>query len=221
MHLQARGERDRTHDLTFATMLIETNSLYPEPRKIRRAVEALEAGEIIAYPTDTVYALGCDLTNKKAIDRLYEVKGMARSQPLAFVCPDLADLSRYAAVDQHAYRIMRRVLPGSYTFILPATREVPKILHTSDRRTVGIRVPDAPIVTALTRALGRPVISTSAHPAGGEQLVDPREIQLRFKGLALVLDGGLGGTVATTVVDLSHGYVDIVREGAGPIAALE
>lgn len=201
-------------------MLIEINPLYPEPRKVRRAVEALESGEIIGYPTDTVYALGCDLTNKKAIDRLYQVKGMAKSQNLAFICPDLADLSKYAVVDTHAYRIMRRVLPGAYTFILPATREVPKILHTSDRRTVGIRVPDAPIITAIARELGRPVISTSAHPNGGEQLIDARDLAPTFKGLSLVLDGGLCGSEPTTVVDLSQGYVEIVREGAGSIEKL-
>jgi tRNA threonylcarbamoyl adenosine modification protein (Sua5/YciO/YrdC/YwlC family) len=201
-------------------MLIEINSLYPEPRKVRRAVEALEAGEIIGYPTDTVYALGCDLTNKKAIDRLYQVKGMKKNQPLAFICPDLADLSKYAVVDTHAYRIMRRVLPGAYTFILPATREVPKILHTSDKRTVGIRVPDSPIITAIARELGRPVISTSAHPSGGEQLIDARDLVPTFKGLSLVLDGGLCGNEPTTVVDLSQGFVDVVREGAGSIEKL-
>jgi tRNA threonylcarbamoyl adenosine modification protein (Sua5/YciO/YrdC/YwlC family) len=201
-------------------MLIEINPLYPEPRKVRRAVEAIEDGEIIGYPTDTVYALGCDLLNKRAIDRLYQVKGMPRKQPLAFICPDLADLSKYAVVDNHAYRIMRRALPGPYTFVLTATREVPKILHTSDRRTVGIRVPDAAVIVALTRALGRPVISTSAGPHGGEPLIDPRDIEPTFRGVSLVLDGGLGGREPTTVVDLSHGYIDIVREGAGSISRL-
>ncbi len=201
-------------------MLIEMNSLYPEPRKVRRAVEALEAGEIIAYPTDTVYALGCDLANKKAIDRLYQVKGMGREQPLAFICPDLADLSKYAIVDNHAYRLLRRVLPGPYTFILTATREVPKMLHTSDRRTVGIRVPDAPIIVAVVRMLGRPVISTTAHRPGSEMVIDPRDIEPTFKGVSLVLDGGLGGRDPTTVVDLSHGTIDIVREGAGPVDRL-
>src|SRR4051794_14104176 len=98
-------------------MIIEINALYPEPRKVKRAVEALEAGEIIAYPIDTVYALGCDLLNKKTIDRLYKVKGMDAGQPLSFICPDLADLSRYAIVDQRAYRLLRRVLPGPYTFV--------------------------------------------------------------------------------------------------------
>jgi tRNA threonylcarbamoyl adenosine modification protein (Sua5/YciO/YrdC/YwlC family) len=201
-------------------MLIEINPYNPEPRKIKRAADAIEAGEIIGYPTDTVYALGCDLLNKKAIDRLYQVKGMSRKQPLSLICPDLSDLSKWAIVDNHAYHIMRRVLPGPYTFVLQSTREVPKILHRSDRRTVGIRVPDAPIIVALTRALGRPVISTSAHHAGEGQVIDARDMEPTFKGVDLVLDGGLGGRELTTVVDLSHGYIDIVREGAGPIAKL-
>jgi tRNA threonylcarbamoyl adenosine modification protein (Sua5/YciO/YrdC/YwlC family) len=202
-------------------MIIEINPHTPEPRKLRRAVEALEAGEIIAYPTDTVYALGCDLANKKAIDRLYQVKGMDKRQPLAFICSDLADVSKYAVVDNHAYRLLRRVLPGPYTFVLKATREVPKILHTSDRRTVGIRVPDAPIVVEVVRALGRPVISTTAHKPGDEHMViDARDIEATFPGVGLVLDGGLGGREPTTVIDLSHGSIDIVREGAGSIDRL-
>ncbi|MDB4966943.1 MAG: translation factor Sua5 [Myxococcales bacterium] len=202
-------------------MIIEINSMYPEPRKVKRAVEALEAGEIIAYPTDTVYALGCDLLNKKSIDRLYRVKGMDPRQPLAFICPDLADLSKWAVVDNHAYRLLRRVLPGPYTFILKATREVPKMLHTSDRRTVGIRVPEAPVIVEVVRQLGRPVISTTAHRPGDELVVDARDIEPTFKGVELVLDGGLGGRQPTTIVDLSHGSIDIVREGAGPIEALQ
>jgi tRNA threonylcarbamoyl adenosine modification protein (Sua5/YciO/YrdC/YwlC family) len=202
-------------------MLIEVNPLYPEPRKVQRAVAAIEAGEIVGYPTDTIYALGCDLLNKKAIDRLYQVKGMARDQPLSFICPDLADLSKYAVVDNRAYRLLRRVLPGPYTFILQATREVPKILHTSSRRTVGIRVPDAPIVVALVRALGRPVISTSAHRPDEEPVIDARDLEPTFKGVSLVLDGGLGGREPTTVVDLSHGFIDVIRAGAGPLDRLE
>jgi tRNA threonylcarbamoyl adenosine modification protein (Sua5/YciO/YrdC/YwlC family) len=203
-------------------MIIEINPHTPEPRKVRRAVEALEAGEIIAYPTDTVYALGCDLGNKKAIDRLYAVKGMAKSQPLAFICSDLADVSKYAIVDNHAYRLLRRLLPGPYTFVLSATREVPKILHTSERRTVGIRVPDSAIIVEVVRALGRPVISTTAHKPGDEHMViDARDIEPTFPGVDLVLDGGLGGREPTTVVDLSQGAIDVIREGAGPIDRLE
>jgi tRNA threonylcarbamoyl adenosine modification protein (Sua5/YciO/YrdC/YwlC family) len=201
-------------------MIIEINPQYPEPRKVRRAVAALEAGEIVAYPTDTMYALGCDLANKKAIDRLYQIKGMDKGQPLAFICPDLADLSKYAVVDNHAYRLLRRVLPGPYTFVLTATREVPKILHTSERRTVGIRVPAAPVIVEVVRALGRPVVTTTAHRPGDAAVIDARDIEPTFKGVDLVLDGGLCGREPTTVVDLSRGTIDVLREGAGPIDTL-
>src|SRR5687768_8768336 len=139
-------------------MLLEINPKNPEPRKIRRAVDALEDGEVIAYPTDTVYGLGCDLFNKKAVDRLYQIKGMDRTQQLAFVCSDLAEVARYAMVRDSNYRILRRYLPGPYTFLLPATREVPKLVQ-SPRRTVGVKIPDHPVVLALTRELGRPIIS--------------------------------------------------------------
>src|SRR5580692_4384639 len=110
-------------------MLIEINPEHPEPRKIRRAVDALEAGGVIAYPTDTVYGRGCDLLNKNAIERLYAIKRMERSHPLAFVCPDLSNIARYALVDNQVYRVLRRYLPGPYTFILPATKEVPKLVQ--------------------------------------------------------------------------------------------
>src|ERR1035437_6978633 len=109
-------------------MIVEVNPDHPEPRKIRRAVEALGDGEVVAYPTDTVYGLGCDLLNKKAVDRLYEIKGMDRSHQLAFICPDLSDIAKYAVVENHNYRILRHYLPGPYCFILDATREVPKMI---------------------------------------------------------------------------------------------
>lgn len=200
-------------------MLLSINPTHPEPRKVKRAVDALEAGEVIAYPTDTVYGLGCDLFNKKATDRLYQIKGMDPSQQLAFVCPDLSDIARYAIVENAQYRVLKHFLPGPYCFILMATREVPKIVQ-SKRKTVGIRIPDHEVIRAITRQLGRPVISTTAARPGGEPFVDPAEIDVEFKGLGLVLDGGPGGTVPTTVVDLTEGYPKIVREGAGPIDEL-
>jgi tRNA threonylcarbamoyl adenosine modification protein (Sua5/YciO/YrdC/YwlC family) len=195
-------------------MILAINPDHPEPRKIRRAIEALEAGGVIAYPTDTVYGLGCDLMNKHAIERLYAIKGMDRSQPLAFVCPDLSDIARYAVVDNQAYRLLRRFLPGPYTFILPATREVPKLVQMR-RKNVGIRVPACEATRALARELGRPIISSTAARPGDEPHVDPHEIDTAFRGLALVLDGGAGGLVPTTVVDLTQTPPEIVREGAG------
>ena len=138
-------------------MLLSVNPEHPEPRKIRRAVEALEAGEVIAYPTDTVYGLGCDILNKRAVDRLYTIKGMDRSQQLAFICPDLGDIARYAIVEKPTYRILRHFLPGPYCFVLAATREVPRLLQ-SRRKTVGIRIPRHDVILAVVRELGRPVI---------------------------------------------------------------
>ena len=197
-------------------MLLSIHPDHPEPRKIRRAVELLAEGGVIAYPTDTVYGLGCDITNKHAVDRLYSIKGMARSQPLSFVCPDLSDIARYAVVDNPVYRVLRHLLPGPYTFILPATREVPKLLQMK-RKSVGIRVPALEAPRALARALGRPIVSTTASRHGEEPLVDPHEIDAMFRGLALVLDGGVGGLVPTTVIDLTKTPPEVVRLGAGPV----
>ena len=197
-------------------VLLEINPEHPEPRKIQRAVAALNAGELIAYPTDTVYGLGCDLLNKDALDRLYSAKNMPRSQSLALVCLDLSDIARYVVVDSAAYRLLRRLLPGPYTFILPATREVPKTIAPK-RTQVGIRVPAHAVPRAITEALGRPLISTTAAPYGGEALQWPEEIAEAFPQLKLVLDGGPGGVVPTTVLDLSVDPPVVVREGAGPV----
>lgn len=199
-----------------ATVILSVNSDHPEPRKITRAVEALEAGECIAYPTDTVYGLGCDLLNKKATDRLYQIKEMDRSHQLAFICPDLSDIARYAVVENAHYRVLRHFLPGPYCFILLATREVPKLVQ-SKRKTIGIRIPNSEVIRAITRGLGRPVISTTAQKHGGEPYVDPHEIDRDFRGLSLVLDGGAGGMVPTSIVDLTQMPPVIVREGAGPV----
>lgn len=196
-------------------MLLEVMPDHPEPRKIARAAEALSRGEIIAYPTDTVYGLGCDPTNKKAVERLYQIKQLRADQPLAFVCPDLSEISRYALVEKHTYRILRHYLPGPYCFVLEATREVPKMLQ-SKRRTIGIRIPNHAVPIALARELGRPILSTTAtSPGAGDALIDPTEIRDTFHGLGLVLDAGAGGIIPTTVVDLTSNPPVVVREGLG------
>ena len=141
---------------------------------------------------------------------------MDKSHQLAFVCPDLGDIARYAIVENHHYRVLRHYLPGPYTFILEATREVPKLVQ-SKRKTVGIRIPNSEVIRAITRELGRPVISTTAQRAGEDPHVDPHEIDVAFKGLDLVLDGGAGGMVPTTVIDLTQVPPVVVREGAGSI----
>lgn len=197
-------------------MLLSINAAYPEPRKIQRAVQALNEGGVIAYPTDTVYGLGCDLMSKHAIERLYSIKGMDKTHPLAFVCPDLSNIAKYAVVDNQVYRVLRRFLPGPYTFILEATRDVPKLVQMR-RKTVGIRVPACEATRALARELGRPIISSTAARPGQDPMVDPHEIDAEFKGLAMVLDGGGGGTLPTTVIDLTKSPPEIVREGAGVV----
>jgi tRNA threonylcarbamoyl adenosine modification protein (Sua5/YciO/YrdC/YwlC family) len=201
-------------------MLMAVNPEHPEPRKIARAVAALEAGEVIAYPTDTAYGIGCDARSKKAVDKLYAIKGMDRSHPLAFICPDLSDIARFAIVEKYHYRILRRFLPGPYCFILDATREVPKMLQ-SKRRQIGIRVPANEICLALARGLGHPIASTTAQRTGEDKPhVDPREVDYAFPGLALVIDGGAGGELPSTIVDLTTAPPEILREGAGPIDSL-
>ncbi|HRI69784.1 MAG TPA: L-threonylcarbamoyladenylate synthase [Polyangium sp.] len=197
-------------------VLLPINPEHPEPRKIKRVVEILEKGGVIAYPTDTVYGLGCDLMNKQAIESLYQIKGMQRDKNLAFICPDLADIAKYAIVENAAYRVLRRLLPGPYCFVLQATRDVPKMVQMN-KKTVGIRVPANPVAQAIVRELGRPIISTTAAPPGTDPLIDPWEIKETFPGLEIVVDAGACGNVPSTVVDLSGGDIVILREGAGPI----
>jgi tRNA threonylcarbamoyl adenosine modification protein (Sua5/YciO/YrdC/YwlC family) len=195
-------------------MLVEINSEHPEPRKIRRAVETLRAGEVLAYPTDTVYGLGCDLFDKKAVDKLYQIKGMPRSHQLSFVCRDLAEVTTYAVVHDREYRILKQYLPGPYCFILHATREVPRIVQTP-RKHVGIRIPNHAVAHALVEELGHPIISSTAARPGSEPHVDPKELDIDFPGLSMILDGGPGGPLPTTVIDLTGDAPIIVREGAG------
>ncbi len=197
-------------------MLLVINPDHPEPRKIERAALALAAGEIIAYPTDTLYGLGCDLSNKRAIERLSSFKPTPKGKQFSFICPNLGDIAKYALVENATYRLLRHLLPGPYTFILNATRDVPRIVQ-SKRKTVGIRVPKHPVPVALAAALGRPILSTSATDHMGVALIDTREIDDSYHGLAMVLDGGTGGEIPTTIIDLTRSPVEIVREGAGAI----
>ena len=196
-------------------MRLEVHPTHPQPRIIKKAVDVLRRGGTVAYPTDTVYALGCDITQKKALDRVYQIKQMDKSHPVAFVCSDLSDIARYAIVDDRIYRFMKRLLPGPYTFILPATREVPRILMMK-RKTVGIRVPDHPVPQALVKELGNPIVSTSAT-WDGEQLNDPDDVAAHYKQCEVVLDAGWGALEPSTVLDLTGDSVKIIREGAGPI----
>ncbi len=197
-------------------MIVEINPDTPEPRKVRRAVDALEAGQCIAYPTDTCYGLACDLFNKKAVDRLYQLKGISRERKLSFICQDLAEVSRYAVMHNHIYRVLKEFLPGPYTFIVEATRDVPKIVQ-SPRKTVGIRVPAHEVTLAIVRELGRPIISTTANRQGEPPPPDPREIESLFPALDLVLDAGPAGVSPSSVIDLTGPKPIVVRAGAGDV----
>lgn len=199
-------------------MILEVHRQHPEPRKIQRAIDVLNKDGVLAYPTDTVYGLGCDIASKKAVERIYQMKRMKPDQPLAMICPDLGEIAKYGMVTDRAYRLMRRLTPGPYCFILPATHEAPRILQMK-RKTVGIRVPHDEVALAIVRALGRPIVSTTATREG-DALADPHEIAETFPGVELVLDGGSGGLVPTTVLDLTGPDLVVVREGAGPIDTL-
>jgi tRNA threonylcarbamoyl adenosine modification protein (Sua5/YciO/YrdC/YwlC family) len=196
------------------------NPEYPQPRKIQQVAEHLEDGGVIAYPTDTVYGFGCDIMNPKAIDRIYRIKNLDPKQLLSFVCSDLSHIAHYAQISDSAYRILRRILPGPYTVILEATREVPKKL-LQKRSTVGIRVPDCPITMELVRSLGRPIISSSVVDGEGQLMGDPMEIRERFDDrLDAVIDGGYVHPVPSTVIQLIDDEVEVVRLGKGPVDGL-
>jgi tRNA threonylcarbamoyl adenosine modification protein (Sua5/YciO/YrdC/YwlC family) len=198
-------------------MILQVNPVHPQPRLIRRVVEALAHGAVISYPTDTVYGIGCDIFSKSGIERIYQLKDRSRKKPLSFICSDLKDISRYAQVSDHAYRIMRKHLPGPYTFILEATKEVPRIMM-SKRRTVGIRVPDNPICLSLVRELMHPIITTSANISDESPICDPKEIDTQLgRVLDLSIDGGALPNVPSTVIDLSSDTPFLVREGKGPV----
>ncbi|MDP2839322.1 MAG: L-threonylcarbamoyladenylate synthase, partial [Syntrophales bacterium] len=183
-------------------MLIAINNQNPQMRLIRRAVEILRGGGIVIYPTDTVYGMGCDLFNKRGIERIYEIQRRDRKQPLSYICADLKDISRYARVSDDAYKIMKRLLPGPYTFILEASRLVPKIILPK-RLTTGIRVPDNRICQALVAEMGSPVISTSVKDGEGEFLSDPRMIEELFgKRVDMIIDGGIIAAAPSSVVSL-------------------
>jgi tRNA threonylcarbamoyl adenosine modification protein (Sua5/YciO/YrdC/YwlC family) len=201
-------------------MLLKINTHQPQPRHIQTVVECLRSGGIIAYPTDSIYAIGCSILDKKATNQLYRIKEEEKHKPLSFICDSIRMASQYAIVSNHAFRTMRRVTPGPYTFILEANNIVPKIMLTK-RHTVGIRIPNNNICLSIVAKLGNPIISTSFNPHYGENLQDPVLIYERLKGvLDLVIDGGEIYAQASTVVDLTGPAPEIVREGAGNVAVL-
>jgi tRNA threonylcarbamoyl adenosine modification protein (Sua5/YciO/YrdC/YwlC family) len=200
-------------------MLLEINPRHPEPRKIGKVVEILAKGGIIAYPTDTYYGIGCDLFNKQSIEKIYQLKRRSTQQPFSFICSNLTNISEYAQVTNYAYKTMKRLLPGPYTFILEGSRLVPKIMLTK-RRTVGIRVPDHEICLAIVNGLDHPVISTSAtDPENGRVLESPQEIRdVLGHALDLVIVSEPVSGKPSSVISLINDSPEVIREGIGDVS---
>ena len=190
----------------------------PQLRYLNKAVDVLKKGGVIIYPTDTVYGIGCDIFNKAAIDKILAIKNDGSSKLFSFVCANLKDISSYAKVSDYAYRTMKHLLPGPYTFILPAARLVPKKLW-SKRKTVGIRMPNHSASLRLVEVLGNPIISTSTTNRKGEILTDPYEIKNIFNPLVdLMLSSGALSNNPSSVIDLSMDSPEIIRKGAGDVS---
>lgn len=195
---------------------------HPQPRLIRIAAEVLRAGGVIAYPTDSSYAFGCRIGDADAVRSVRTLRGVDARHHLTLVCRDLADVGRFARLDNWQFRIVRLGTPGSFTFLLPATRDVPRRLQHPKRSTIGVRVPDHPVVHALLLELGEPILSSTLIPAGGaEPLNDPSEIRDRYgHALDAVIDAGPCAALPTTVVDLAGSAPVVVRRGRGDPARL-
>ena len=186
-------------------------------RLITRTAQLLREGGVVAYPTDTVYGLGCDITVKAGLERIRRMKGTDAKKPMSFVCSDLTAISRYARVSNFAYRILKRCLPGAYSFVLPATKETPRMAQ-SKQKTVGIRIPDHPVPLALVSELGNPIITTSANRTTEEVITDPVDLEREFGSQAgMILDCGHLPEQPSTVISLVGDEVTILREGLGDI----
>ncbi len=202
-------------------MLIEINPKNPQVRLITNIAETLKMGGVIAYPTDTYYGIGCDIMNKKAIERIYQLKQRNKIKPFSFICSGLKNISHYAKVSNYAYKTMKRLLPGPYTFILEGSKLVPKIMLTK-RKTAGIRMPDNPICLALVESLGNPIITTSATSPDGSVFYDPSFIHDFFNHrIDVVIDGGPVPGYPSSVISLINDVPEVIREGRGDVSIFE
>ncbi len=196
----------------------ELHPVTPQKRYINKAVEIIKNGGIIIYPTDTVYGLGCDIFNREALERLYMIKNESGTKLFSFIIPDLKEISHYAKVNDFAYRTMKKLTPGPYTFVLPAAKDVPKKLWTK-RKTVGIRIPNNEIALEITREVGNPIISTSVTNRKGEILYDQNEIKAIFNSqVDLMLAQSMVHSQPSSIIDLSGDEAEVIREGAGDVS---
>ena len=200
--------------------LIEIHPADPQPRRVETVVQIMRSGGLIAYPTDTSYAFGCHIGDTKAIDRIRRIRRTDKTHNFTLVCADLSEISLYARVDNWAYRLIKSLTPGPYTFILPATREVPKMLQNPKRRTIGLRVPEHPLVHAILGALKEPIMSsTLTLPGDDAPLTDPVDIEDRIGNqIEAIIDSGPAGLVPTSILDLSKGKIDVLRVGRGDVS---
>lgn len=202
--------------------LIHVHAETPQPRRVAKAAEALRAGHIIAYPTDSSYGLGCAMGERGAIDRIRQIRGLDRDHFFTLVCRDLSEISYYAKIDNTSFRLLKAATPGAYTFVLPASKEVPNWLAHPKRKTIGIRVPGHPVARAITEALGEPFMSVTAQlPDDEEALSDAFDVRERMdRQVDLIVDAGATGIEPTTVVDLTGPVPQILRPGKGSAEAL-
>ena len=203
------------------SQLVSIHPVDPQPRLIERAARVITEGGVLAYPTDSTYALGCQLGDKGALERIRRIRRTERDHEFTLVCRDLSEIASYARVDNWAYRLLKALTPGPYTFILQATHEVPKRLQDPKRRSIGIRVPDNRIALALVDAVGEPIMSsTLLLPGDDRPLTEAEDIRDRLDSqLDMIIDGGASGLDPTTVVDLSQGEFTVVRLGKGDVSA--
>jgi tRNA threonylcarbamoyl adenosine modification protein (Sua5/YciO/YrdC/YwlC family) len=203
------------------SMLININAHNPQQRFIEKVVEILKKGGVVIYPTDTFYGIGCDIMNKKAIERIYQIKQRNKSKPFSFICSGLKNISHYAKVSNYAYKTMRRLLPGPYTFILEGSKLVPKIMLTQ-RKTAGIRVPNNSICLSLVNELGNPIITTSATMPDGTIFHDASLIHDYFGNrIDAVIDGSIVPGKPSSVISLIDDIPEVIREGMGDVRIFE
>jgi len=202
-------------------MLININAHNPQPRSIEKVADILKKGGVVIYPTDTYYGIGCDIMNKKAIERIYQIKQRNKSKPFSFICSGLKNISHYAKVSNYAYKTMRRLLPGPYTFILEGSKLVPKIMLTQ-RKTAGIRVPNNSICLTLVNELGNPIITTSATRPDGTIFHDASLIHDYFGNrIDAVIDGSIVPGKPSSVISLINDIPEVIREGLGDVRIFE
>ena len=195
----------------------------PQPRLISQAVERIRAGDVVVYPTDAAYAIGCQIGNKNAMERISQIRGLGSKHQYAILCADLSDIATYAKVDNAMYRLLKNNTPAVTTFILPATREVPRRLMHSKKKTIGLRIPSNPICQMLLKELGEPLLtSTLILPNHEDPLDDPYDIEMALSNrIDVFIDGGLGILNTTSIIDLSGDHPEVIRRGVGDVSAFE